>query len=41
VAHWFIDDAKCRGKFGYHTDQILHVVCKVAWAALAACEAAP
>lgn len=33
VAHWFIDDAKYRGRFGYHTDQALHVACKVLWVA--------
>ena len=33
VAHWLIDDAKCRGRFGYHTDQALHVACKVLWCA--------
>ena len=33
VAHWFIYDAKCRGRFGYHTDQALHVACKVLWVA--------
>lgn len=31
VAHWLIDDAKCSGRFGYHTDQALHVACKVLW----------
>jgi len=29
VIHWIIDDAKCRGRFGYHTDQALHVICKI------------
>ena len=33
VAHWFIDDAKCCGRFGYHVDQALHVGCKVLWVA--------
>lgn len=32
VAHWFIDDAKCRGRIGYHTDQALHIGCKLIWA---------
>lgn len=31
VAHAYIDDAKCRGVIGYHTDQALHVLCKVLW----------
>lgn len=34
VAHWIIDDAKCRGKFGYNADQALHAVCKVVWAVI-------
>ena len=36
VAHALIDDAKCRGRIGYNTDQALHVACKVAWWLLAA-----
>jgi len=32
TAHWLIDDAKCRGRFGFHTDQGLHIACKVVWA---------
>jgi len=36
VAHAMIDDAKCRGRFGYHADQALHVACKIAWVVLAA-----
>ncbi len=31
VYHFLIDDAKCAGKFGYNTDQALHVVCKLLW----------
>jgi hypothetical protein len=31
VAHWFIDDAKCRKWTVIHTDQALHIACKVAW----------
>jgi hypothetical protein len=34
VAHAIIDDAKCRGKIGYHADQALHVACKAIWIAL-------
>jgi hypothetical protein len=33
--HWITDDAKCRGKIGLNTDQGIHIVCKVAWAAIA------
>lgn len=31
VLHWIIDDAKCRGVFGYNTDQALHIICKIVW----------
>lgn len=36
VAHAIIDDAKCRGRIGFNSDQLLHVMCKVAWVAIAA-----
>jgi hypothetical protein len=29
--HWLIDLAKGEGKFGYLTDQLLHLICKVAY----------
>ena len=32
ITHFWIDDSKCVGRFGYNTDQALHVACKVAWA---------
>ena len=32
VAHAAIDDAKCRGKIGFHLDQGLHLACKLLWA---------
>ena len=31
VVHWIIDFAKCERWFGFHTDQFLHVLCKVIW----------
>lgn len=31
VAHAAIDDAKCTGKIGFNTDQVLHVACKLLW----------
>lgn len=31
ICHAAIDDAKCRGKIGYHADQALHIICKVIW----------
>lgn len=32
VAHFLIDDAKCRGRIGFNADQGLHFACKVLWA---------
>lgn len=29
--HWLIDLGKGEGKFGYVTDQMLHIVCKLAY----------
>lgn len=34
VAHNLIDYGKCRGRFGYNVDQILHVFCKLFWTIL-------
>lgn len=31
IAHGLIDLGKCEKKYGFHTDQTLHVVCKVLW----------
>ena len=31
VAHWLIDFGKCEKMYNIHTDQALHVLCKVAW----------
>jgi len=31
VIHFAIDYFKCEGKFGFHTDQFLHLSCKVLW----------
>jgi hypothetical protein len=33
--HAAIDFGKCEKWYGYHTDQVLHVICKVAWAIFA------
>lgn len=33
--HWLTDDLKCRGKIGLNTDQAIHIICKIAWAAIA------
>lgn len=35
VIHAAVDDAKCRGKISFNTDQAIHVGCKVVWAAIA------
>lgn len=32
VLHWLIDYAKCEGWTGFHTDQILHYICKLIYA---------
>lgn len=29
--HWLTDDAKCRGRISYNTDQAIHFACKLAW----------
>lgn len=34
-AHFAIDYGKCERWYGIHVDQALHVVCKLAWAAIA------
>ena len=34
VLHWLIDFAKCENWTTIHTDQSLHVACKVAWSLL-------
>ena len=32
--HWLTDDAKCRGKISFNTDQAIHIGCKVVWFAI-------
>lgn len=39
LMHAAIDYLKCEGEIGYNADQALHIVCKVAWAAMAAAAA--
>lgn len=36
LAHWLIDELKCRGKLDFGADQALHVVCKLVWVILLA-----
>lgn len=31
LCHWVIDWGKCENLYGIHTDQALHVGCKVGW----------
>jgi hypothetical protein len=33
--HWLTDDAKCRGKIDFNTDQGIHLACKGAWLIIA------
>lgn len=33
LLHYIIDFGKCEGKYSIHTDQILHILCKLAWVA--------
>lgn len=35
IVHFVTDDLKCRGKIGFNADQAIHVVCKLAWVAIA------
>lgn len=35
IAHAIIDDAKCRGRLSFNTDQALHIACKVLWVVIA------
>lgn len=35
VAHWLIDFGKCERWYGIHTDQAIHLMCKVSWLVLA------
>ncbi len=35
VAHFVIDDLKCRGRLSFNQDQSGHLVCKLLWAGLA------
>ena len=34
VVHWLIDYGKCEKWYGFHTDQWLHIACKVLWTGL-------
>ena len=34
VAHFLIDYGKCEDWYGIHTDQLLHLGCKLVWALL-------
>lgn len=32
IIHWATDYAKCKGRFGYNTDQYIHIACKLTYA---------
>ena len=32
IAHWLTDFGKGKQLYGFHTDQLIHVACKFAWA---------
>jgi len=32
ICHWGIDYGKSKRLYGFHTDQLLHLACKLAWA---------
>lgn len=36
VIHWFVDLGKCEKYYSLHVDQTIHIICKIAWWALAA-----
>lgn len=31
VAHYAIDEMKCRGAYGFNADQAAHIACKFSW----------
>ena len=33
VIHAAVDDAKCRGRISFNTDQAIHIACKAVWVA--------
>lgn len=35
VAHFIVDDLKCRGNLTFNQDQALHILCKALWVAAA------
>jgi len=35
LLHWVLDEAKCLGLLSFSQDQIGHILCKIAWSALA------
>ncbi len=39
VIHWYVDYGKCEKWYSLHTDQALHVICKIVWWALVAAKA--
>ena len=35
ITHAITDDAKCQGRLSFNQDQFIHVLCKIAWTAIA------
>lgn len=35
ACHWSIDHGKCNRLYSIHVDQLLHVLCKLAWVTMA------
>jgi hypothetical protein len=31
IAHWLIDFGKCENLYGFNTDQLFHLICKLIW----------
>lgn len=31
IVHFITDYSKCKGRFGYNVDQLIHIGCKVVW----------
>jgi len=31
VVHWLIDFGKCEHFYGFNTDQLFHLICKLVW----------
>ena len=34
VIHWIVDFGKCKNWYGFHIDQMIHILCKLIWSLL-------